>query len=63
MQARERLERVSVERCVSGLALPGIYAFLAQRSPQVRYLKCVRAYVQRLEGCVEGFRRHATFFM
>jgi hypothetical protein len=37
MQARERLQRVSVERCVSGLALPGIYAFLAQRSPQVRF--------------------------
>ncbi len=35
MRERERVERVSVERVVSGLGLPRIYEFLCERSPQL----------------------------
>jgi glucokinase len=37
MRERERVERVSVERVVSGLGFPRIYEFLAERSPQVLF--------------------------
>ena len=35
LRERERVERVSVERVVSGLGLPRIYEFLAKQSPQL----------------------------
>ncbi len=35
MRERERVERVSVERIVSGMGLPRIYEFLCERSPQL----------------------------
>ena len=52
IRTQEAVQRVSVERVVSGLGMPRIYDFLASRSPHLINAEITRAMQQRDPGSV-----------